>query len=125
VPRITAAADAAERPAPRVVVGLPVAVCSDPDAGRERAQKLFAAYLNIPTYQRILARGGDDTSPADVAVIGTEAEVTQRLRSYAAAGATDLCATALGLDDDRDASQRRTIELLASLTPDLQEVEHA
>jgi F420-dependent oxidoreductase-like protein len=124
VPRITAAADAAERPAPRVVVGLPVAVCSDPDAGRERAQKLFATYLNIPTYQRILARGGDDTSPADVAIIGTEAEVTERLRGYAAAGATDLCATALGLDDDRDASQRRTIELLASLAPDLSEVEH-
>ena len=45
--------------------------------------------------------------------------MTERLRSYAAAGATDLCATALGLDDDRDASQRRTIELLASLTPEL------
>jgi 5,10-methylenetetrahydromethanopterin reductase len=121
VPGITAAADAAQRPAPRVVVGLPVAVCSDPDAGRERAQKLFATYLNIPTYQRILARGGDDTTPADVAIIGTEAEVTERLRGYASAGATDLCATVLGLDDDRDASQRRTIELLASLTPDLQE----
>ncbi len=51
-------------------------------------------------------------------MIGTEAEVTDRLRAYADAGATDLCATALGLDDDRDASQRRTIELLASLGPD-------
>jgi F420-dependent oxidoreductase-like protein len=119
VPRIAAAADAAERPAPRVVVGLPVAVVGDADAGRDRAEKLFAAYLNIPTYQRILSRGGDDTSPADVAVIGTEAEVVERLRSYASAGATDLCATALGLDDDRDASQRRTIELLASLAPEL------
>jgi F420-dependent oxidoreductase-like protein len=119
VPRITAAADAAERPAPRVVVGLPVAVVDDADAGRDRAEKLFAAYLNIPTYQRILSRGGDDTSPADVAVIGTEAEVVERLRSYASAGATDLCATALGLGDDRDASQRRTIELLASLAPEL------
>jgi alkanesulfonate monooxygenase SsuD/methylene tetrahydromethanopterin reductase-like flavin-dependent oxidoreductase (luciferase family) len=121
VPGITAAAEAATRPAPRVVVGLPVAVCADADAGRERAAKLFATYLNIPTYQRILARGGDDTSPADVAIIGTEAEVTARLRSYAAAGATDLCATALGLDDDRDASQRRTVELLASLAPDLEQ----
>jgi F420-dependent oxidoreductase-like protein len=119
VPAITAAAEGAERPPPRVVVGLPVAVCADADAGRERAAKLFSTYLNIPTYQRILSRGGDDTTPADVAIIGTEAEVTERLRSYAAAGATDLCATALGLDDDRDASQRRTVELLASLTPEL------
>jgi hypothetical protein len=38
---------------------------------------------------------------------------------YADAGATDLCATPLGLDDDREASQRRTIELLASLGPEL------
>jgi alkanesulfonate monooxygenase SsuD/methylene tetrahydromethanopterin reductase-like flavin-dependent oxidoreductase (luciferase family) len=51
-------------------------------------------------------------------VIGTEAEVEARLRVYADAGATDLCATALGLGDDREASQRRTIELLASLGPD-------
>src|SRR4051795_12972364 len=125
VPGITSAADAAGRPSPRVVVGLPVAVCDDADAGRERAATLFATYLNIPTYQRILARGGDDTTPADVAIIGTEAEVTERLRSYAAAGATDLCATALGLDDDRDASQRRTIELLASLAPEFETEEHA
>jgi hypothetical protein len=96
-----------------------VAVVDDADAGRERAAKLFASYLNIPTYQRILARGGDGTSPADVAIIGTEAGVTERLRGYASAGATDLCATALGLDDDRDASQRRTIELLASLNAEL------
>ena len=121
VPGITAAAQAAGRPAPRVVVGLPVAVCDDADAGRERAAKLFATYLDIPTYQRILARGGDATTPTDVAIIGTEAEVTARLRSYVDAGATDLCATALGLDDDRDASQRRTIELLASLAPELEQ----
>jgi len=118
VPGITAAATAAERPSPRVVVGLPVAVSDDVDAARERAAKLFATYLNIPTYQRVLARGGDGTTPTDVAVIGTEAEVTARLRVYADAGATDLCATALGLGDDREASQRHTIELLASLGPD-------
>jgi 5,10-methylenetetrahydromethanopterin reductase len=120
VPRIGAAAEAADRPPPRVVVGLPVAVCGDADAGRERAAKLFSTYLNIPTYQRILARGGDENTPADVAVIGAEEDVVERLRGYASAGATDLCATALGLDDDRDASQRRTIELLASLAPELE-----
>ena len=57
VPGIVAGAESAGRPAPRVVVGLPVAVCDDVDAGRERAAKLFEAYLNIPTYQRVLARG--------------------------------------------------------------------
>src|SRR3954465_5049878 len=118
VPGITAAAAAVERPSPRVVVGLPVAVSDDVDAARERAAKLFATYLNIPTYQRVLARGGDGTTPTDVAVIGTEAEVAARLRVYAAAGATDLCATPLGLGEDREASQRHTIEFLASLSSD-------
>jgi F420-dependent oxidoreductase-like protein len=114
VPRITAAAAAAGRPAPRVVVGLPVAVVSDVDAARARAAKLFAAYEAIPTYQRILGRG-DAAGPVDVAVIGTEAQVRARLRRFADLGATDLCASVLGLDDDRDASRTATLDVLATL----------
>ncbi|MEX1008753.1 MAG: TIGR03564 family F420-dependent LLM class oxidoreductase [Acidimicrobiia bacterium] len=117
VPRITRAAEAAGNPAPRVVVGLPVAVCADPDAGRERAARLFGAYNAIPTYRRIMARGGD-AAPEAVAIIGTESEVHARLRAYADTGATDLCAAPLGLDTDSDASRARTVDLLASLTPD-------
>lgn len=114
VPRITAAAEAAGRPAPRVVVGLPVAVVSDTDAARSRASKLFAAYESIPTYQRILDRG-EASSPVDVAVIGDEKTVRDRLRRFADLGATDLCASVLGLDDDRDAGRARTLDVLASL----------
>ena len=54
VPRITSAAEGAGRPAPRVVVGLPVAVVDDVAAARERGAKLFSTYESIPTYQRIL-----------------------------------------------------------------------
>jgi alkanesulfonate monooxygenase SsuD/methylene tetrahydromethanopterin reductase-like flavin-dependent oxidoreductase (luciferase family) len=118
VPRITRAAEAAGRPAPRVVVGLPVAVVDDAAAGREQAARLFTPYLAVPTYQRVLARGGDGVEPVDVAVIGTEEEVAARLRVYADAGATDLCAAPLGLGEQREAAQRRTVELLASLGPD-------
>ena len=117
VPRITRAADAAGRPAPRVVVGLPIAVCEDLDAARERAARIFSTYNAIPTYQRIMARGGDAT-PEAIAIIGTEAAVTARLRAYADAGATDLCAAPLGLDTDSEASRARTMDLLASLAPD-------
>jgi 5,10-methylenetetrahydromethanopterin reductase len=117
VPRITRAAAGAGREPPRVVVGLPVAVTNDPEVAKERAAKLFTTYNAIPTYQRIMGRGGD-ASPADVAVIGTEADVRARLRSYADAGATELCAAPLGLDDDRAASHRATLDVLASLAPD-------
>lgn len=114
VPRITAAAVEADRPAPRVVVGLPVAVVDDVDSARQRAAKLFATYEHIPTYQRIMDRGAGG-GPVDVAVIGTEAQVRERLRRFADAGATDLCAAVLGLDDDREAGKRRTLDVLASL----------
>ena len=114
VPRITASAEAAGRPSPRVVVGLPVAVVTDVDAARGRAAKLFAAYEAIPTYQRILDRGAA-ASPVDVAVIGTESQVRERLARFAEAGATDLCAAVVGLDADRDASRTATLDVLASL----------
>jgi F420-dependent oxidoreductase-like protein len=112
VPRIIASASEAGRPAPRVVVGLPVAVVTDVDKARERAARLFSAYETIPTYQRILGRGAA-SSPVDVAVIGTQAQVRERLRRFADAGATDLCASVLGLDDDRDASRQATLDVLA------------
>jgi alkanesulfonate monooxygenase SsuD/methylene tetrahydromethanopterin reductase-like flavin-dependent oxidoreductase (luciferase family) len=114
VPRITEAAAGAGRPAPRVVVGLPVAVVDDVDAARDRGAKLFAAYESIPTYQRILGRGGA-AGPVDVAVIGTEKQVRERLRRYEDVGATDLCASVLGLGSDRDASHTATLDVLSTL----------
>ena len=119
VPRITRAAEAAGRAARRVSSwACPSRSCDDRDAARERAARVFTAYQGIPTYQRVMARGGD-AAPEDIAIIGPESEVRARLRAYADAGATDLCAAPLGLDADRDASYARTIDVLASMTPDL------
>jgi F420-dependent oxidoreductase-like protein len=115
VPLITAAAEAAGRPRPRVVAGLPIAIVDDPDAVRDQAGRMFSGYTGIPTYQRILARG-DAEQPVDVAVIGDEAHAERRLRAFAAAGATDLCAAPLALGPDGEATKRRTLEWLASLT---------
>lgn len=117
VPRITAAATEAGRGAPRVVIGLPVSVCDDADAGRARAAHAYSVYEHIPTYQRILDRG-DASGPADVVAVGSEGEVRARLASYRDAGATDLAASvfAVGTDDaERDHSRRRTLDLLAEL----------
>jgi alkanesulfonate monooxygenase SsuD/methylene tetrahydromethanopterin reductase-like flavin-dependent oxidoreductase (luciferase family) len=93
-------------------------VVDDVDEARERATALFTAYNAIPTYQRILGRGGD-VKPEDVAVIDTDAHVTARLRAYADAGATDLIAAPLGFGRDSVAARERTVELLASLAPEL------
>lgn len=114
VPRITQAAAEAGRPAPRVVVGLPVAIVDDAEAAREKAARMFAMYDGIPAYRRVLALG-EAGAPASVALIGTEKEVAARIRAYEDAGGTELMAAPLGLGADRGESLARTEEFLVSV----------
>lgn len=110
VPSITAAAEAAGRPAPRVAVGLPVSVTADVDAAREQAASTFAIYGQLPSYRAMLDREGA-AGPADVAIVGDEDTVRKQISAVADAGATDFLGAPFGSSDD----QRRTMELLASL----------
>nr|WP_283251130.1 TIGR03564 family F420-dependent LLM class oxidoreductase [Rhabdothermincola salaria] len=117
VPRLAAAAESVGRPLPRVVAGLPVAVCSDREEGLAVAARRYAMYREIPTYARVLALG-ETGAPEQVAVIGTEEEVAARLASYADAGVTDLAAMTFGVGADpaeRTANHDRTLTLLADL----------
>ncbi|TMB96389.1 MAG: TIGR03564 family F420-dependent LLM class oxidoreductase [Chloroflexi bacterium] len=114
VPRITKAAAGAGRPAPRIVVGLPVAVADDAGTARERAARSFQIYGTLPNYQRVLNIEGA-AGPAEVAVVGTEADVEQQLRALAAAGATDYLAGMFPVGDDPAASLARTRACLQGL----------
>lgn len=114
VPRLTAAAEAAGRPAPRIVAGLPVAVHDDEAEARNVVASQFAVYGTLPNYQRILAAGGAD-GPAEAAIVGNEAAVTAQIEALFAAGATDVWAAPFPVGDDRTASRQRTRELLRSL----------
>ena len=58
VPAITAAAQAAGRPSPRVVCILPVCVTDDADAARARAARDFEIYGQLPSYRAMLDREG-------------------------------------------------------------------
>ncbi len=113
-PRIRKAAEGAGRPEPRVVVGLPVAVCDDADEGRVEAAKQFAGYGTLPNYQRVLAHGGLD-GPGDAAIVGDEASVTAQLQGLLDAGGTDVWAAIFPLGTDRRASRDRTRALLQDL----------
>ncbi len=113
-PRINRAADRASRPSPRVCVGLPVAVTDDRGAGFEQAATLFERYGTMVNYRRML-NIEDVDGPADVAVIGNEDEVADRLRAFANAGATDFLASPFPVGDDAEGSVARTESLLASL----------
>ncbi|MBI4570697.1 MAG: TIGR03564 family F420-dependent LLM class oxidoreductase [Chloroflexi bacterium] len=112
VPSITAGAKAAGRPQPRVCVALPIAVTDDAAGARARAGQIFQMYGHLPNYRRVLDMEGA-AGPADVAVVGNEAEVERQLRALAAAGATDLVAVEFPGDDK--GSMPRTRELLKGL----------
>jgi len=113
VPTITAAAASAGRPAPEVVVSLPVCVTADPDGARERAGKIFSIYGQLPSYRAMLDREGA-AGPPDVAVVGTDDEVAAAIGRFAEAGATEFSAVCYGSGDELRATQALVSELAAS-----------
>jgi F420-dependent oxidoreductase-like protein len=123
VPRIAKAAAEAGRPAPRVIAGVPVALCpkDEVDGARRFANRVLGHAEFCPSYQRLLD-AGDATDVGDILAAGDEATVVDRLRAFRDAGATDLAVRVLALGPDREsriASRRRTLEFLASLCPAL------
>jgi F420-dependent oxidoreductase-like protein len=123
VPRITAAANAAGRPAPRIVAGVPVALCSNGDADKARAYagEVLGHADFSPNYVRLLEHG-DAEDVGDTMAAGDEAAILARLHRYQEAGVTDLAARIVPLGDDaktRTQSLLRTRDFLASLCPAL------
>ena len=119
VPRITKAAEAAGRPAPRVVAGIPVCLCrpDEVDAARERTNRILDEAEVSPNYQRLLDYG-DAKDIGDLCVAGDEAAILARLKRFADAGVTDLSVRLLPLGETRDeliASKQRTRALIADL----------
>jgi F420-dependent oxidoreductase-like protein len=109
VPAISAAAAAAGRPSPRVIVGLPIALTSDPDALRARLAAQTGFYDSLPAYQATRAREGV-AAVADLAIFGDEAYLDAALGRLADGGATDFAAQLLPLDEELAA---RTTSYLA------------
>ena len=122
-PRITRAAEAAGRPAPRIVAGIPVCLCLDSEvhAAVERTNRILSEAEVSPNYQRLLDQG-DARDVGDILAAGSEAAIGKRLRAFADAGVTDVSVRVVPLGQGRDellASLRRTRELLGSLGPSI------
>jgi alkanesulfonate monooxygenase SsuD/methylene tetrahydromethanopterin reductase-like flavin-dependent oxidoreductase (luciferase family) len=109
-PRLRAAADKAGRAAPRIGTALPVCVTDDESAARERIAEGFKMYDGLPSYRGMLDREGV-ARVADVAVIGSEDAVRERLASLESAGVTDFQAVEYPNDD---AERERTRAVLVS-----------
>jgi len=123
VPRITRAAAEAGRPAPRVIAGVPVALCpnDEVDDARTWTNRVFGQAEFSPNYQRLLARG-NATNEGEILAAGEESAVIRRLRAFRDAGATDLAVRVVALGAHREArieSRNRTLAFLASLCPEL------
>src|SRR5215468_4838254 len=123
VPRITKAAAEAGRPAPRVIAGIPVALCrnDEVDAARAWTNRVFGQAAFSPNYQRLLERG-DATNEGDLLAAGDESAVVDRLRAFRDAGATDLAIRVVPFGPHREGrieSRKRTLSFLASLCPEL------
>ena len=118
-PIITRAAQAAGRPAPRIVAGIPVCLCLDDeiDAAVTRTNRILAEADVSPNYQRLLERG-DARAVGDILAAGSESTIEKRLGAFADAGVTDVSARIVPIGDNREeliASARRTRDFLASL----------
>ncbi|MGW1075053.1 LLM class F420-dependent oxidoreductase [Streptomyces sp. NPDC002537] len=112
VPALTAAANAAGRPAPRIVALVPGVVTDDVDSVRAKFAEQLAFYEQIPSYARVIELSGGKRA-ADVAVIGDEETVAAEVRRYRDAGATEVVFS--GTDIAGDADRHRTWNLLGEL----------
>ena len=113
IPTITAAAAEAGAPAPRIIAALPVCVTDDIDGAHRRAAKVFAVYGQLPSYRAMLDREGVD-GPADIAIVGTAAEVGERIAALADIGVTDFAAVQFPADaDEREATAAVLRSLIA------------
>ena len=118
-PIITRAAQAAGRPAPRIVAGIPVCLCLDDeiDAAVTRTNRILAEAEVSPNSPRLLERG-DARTVGDILAAGSESSIEKRLGAFADAGVTDVSARIVPIGDNREeliASARRTRDFLASL----------
>jgi 5,10-methylenetetrahydromethanopterin reductase len=105
VPRIRDGAARAGRPAPRVVVSLPIAVTGNVAAARASAAEQFAIYGGLPSYRAMLDREGA-AGPGDVAIAGDADAVAEQLLRLEEAGATDFLAVPFAVAGDADAVER-------------------
>jgi F420-dependent oxidoreductase-like protein len=112
VPTVTRAAEAAGRPAPRIVAAVPAVVTGDVDVVREIAAVHLGYYGTIPSYRKVLADEGVSHA-AELALIGDEATVAAGIRRYLDAGATEVLLIQAGM---RSSAERlRTWQLAGEL----------
>jgi alkanesulfonate monooxygenase SsuD/methylene tetrahydromethanopterin reductase-like flavin-dependent oxidoreductase (luciferase family) len=112
-PALTAAAERAGRPQPRIVASVPVCVTDDEDRVRTLIDVLLAGYNDLPSYRGVMDREGV-AGPAGVSVVGDETAVREGIRRFADAGTTDFAPIELGTDDEETSATRALLRDLSA-----------
>ena len=96
---------------PRVVATLPICVTDQPQIVRDSIGKGLSMYGRLPSYKAMFEREGAN-GPADVAVVGSRAEVADQVAALAEVGVTDFAPSEYCLQSDE---WQNTRELLVEL----------
>lgn len=108
-----AAADAGRADAVRVVAAIPVSVTDDVDGARKQAAEQFAIYGHLPSYRAMLDREGY-AGPEDIAIIGDEQTVRDRLAELKAAGVDEYVGVTFDPSAEGRARTRAVLKKLES-----------
>jgi len=111
IPTLNRAADEAGKPKPRVIAALPVCVTDQRDAVLARAAQTFAIYGELPSYRAMLDMEGA-AGPADIAIVGSPAEVCDRVNALRDIGVTDFSAVEIGGNPDEVDATRAALKSL-------------
>jgi len=98
VPGITKGADSVGKPAPQVASGFPIVLTNDPDGAKEIIAKTLQIYGVLPSYRAMLDREGL-AGPADLAIVGDEAELRSRLSRLKDIGVSHFCGSIVAADE--------------------------
>jgi 5,10-methylenetetrahydromethanopterin reductase len=110
IPGINQAASEAGKPAPRIAVGIPLALTSSPEKAREVANQTFQVYGTLPSYRAMLDREGAP-NPGDIAIVGDEKALDAGIKRLEEVGVTDFLAAAY---EAEPGAAQRTMEFMQS-----------
>jgi 5,10-methylenetetrahydromethanopterin reductase len=110
IPSINSAAEAAGKPAPRTVCGLPIVLTNDVDAARETIAKELEIYGMLPSYRAMLDREGV-AGPAELSLVGDEASLRASIQRLRDIGVTDFNAAIMPV---AEGVMENTLDLLQS-----------
>ena len=124
LPALRKGAESAGRPAPPLIAHAPVCVTEDIDGARDGVRAQLGYFPSTPFYANMFAEAGfSGTAESgwtndmldEVLISGEEDAVAERIRTVFDWGASELLATPIRAGDDPDATEERTLKLLADI----------